>query len=189
MIEREGDLWLIQDGSRVKAYAPADELSLPSELARVNRPWGRRQYRQTLKAARRQKTPVGTVLYQQRVQALLLFMKAFGGLGQTVLAGKPIRIVEDNNPILADGDRLTWSLLHAENIDWCLWFAGILRDIEEPGPNIKTASEKLRKFFERWGGAQPTMRGHLIATVAPPWFETITVECPPLRRPSGRLRR
>jgi hypothetical protein len=95
-----------------------------------------------------------------------------------VLAGKPIRIVEDSKPFLADGDRLTWSLLHAENIDWCLWLAGILRDIEEPSPNTKTSSEKLRKFFERRGGAQPTVRGHLVATVTPPWFETITVECP-----------
>jgi hypothetical protein len=187
MIDREGDLWLMPDGPRVKTYDPADEPSLPSELARVNRPWGRREYRQTLKAARRQKIPVGTALDQQRVRALSSFMKAFGGLGQTVLAGKPIRIVEDNKPFLADGDGLTWSLLHAENIDCCLWLAGILRNIEEPGPHTKTASEKLRKFFERWGGTQPTESSHLIAMVAPPWFETITVECPPAKASIGQV--
>jgi hypothetical protein len=179
MIESEGDLWLIPEGPRVKAYDPADEPSLPSELARVNRPRGRREYRQTLKAARRQKFPVGSVLDQQRVRALLSFMKTFGGLGQTVLDGEPIRIIEDNKSFLADGDRLTWSLRHAENIDCCLWLAGLLRDIEEPTSNTKTASEELRKFFRRWSGARPTGRSHLIATVAPPWFETITVECPP----------
>jgi hypothetical protein len=187
MIEREGDLWLIPAGARVKTYDPADEPSLPSELARVNRPWGRREYRQTLKAARRQKAPVGTVLHQQRVRALLAFMKTFGGLGQTVLDGEPIRIVEDNKPFLADGDRLTWSLLHAENIDGCLWLAGTLRDAEKPGPNTKTASAKLRKLFEHWGGAQPAVRNHLIATVAPPWFETITVECPPSQASIGQV--
>jgi hypothetical protein len=186
-IEREGDLWLIPEGPRVKTYDPADEPSLPSELARVNRPRAKREYRQTLKAARRQKTPVGTALDQQRVRALLLFMKAFGGLGQTVLAGKPIRIVEDNQPFLADGDGLTWALLHAENIDGCLWLAGTLRDAEKSGPDTKTALAKLRKFFERWGGAQPTVRGHLVATVAPPWFETITVECPPSQASIGQV--
>jgi hypothetical protein len=179
MIELDGHQWLIPEGAGVKTYDPADESSLPSELARVNRPWGRREYRQTLEAARSQKIPVGSVLDQRRVQALRSFMKTFGYLGQTVLGGEPIRISEGNRPFLADGDQLTWSLLHAETIDLCLWLAGLLRDIEEPTSNTKTASENLRRFFGRWRGARSTVGSHRIATVAPPWFETIPVECPP----------
>ena len=160
-VAQESDgLWVVPEGKRVKTYNPCDELSLPWEFARVNRPWGRHELHELLK--KKQSNPLGAQLEEKQKRALLGFMREFGSLGQTVLAKGPKKLLDkQGKPYFVDGDGLTWSLLHAENVDWCLWLIGNLKD---------RSWSKLRAFLDRSKG-----RGHLVPIIVPPWYTTINI--------------
>jgi len=158
-VAQESDgLWVVPEGKRVKTYNPCDELSLPWEFARVNRPWGRHELHELLK--KKHSNPLGAQLEEKQKRTLLAFMREFGSLGQTVLMkGSKKLLDKQGKPYLVDGDGLTWALSHAENVDWCLWLIGNLKD--KSWSNLRTVLSR----YKRWR--------HLVPIIAPPWNKTI----------------
>lgn len=159
VVEIDDVLWLRPDGDPVMILDLSNERVLPQELARVNRPWGRYEYSALIKSARKEnpKLPVRAKLHELQVKALIAFMKQFGYLGQTILAGKPKRIDGE----FFDGDELAWALSHAENVDACLWLLSKLS-----GGQWKS----LRDFF-----AWRPLEERTIPTVSAPFFAAVTV--------------
>src|SRR5262249_2700476 len=136
----EGDGWVYPGSGLREQYDPAADLSLPSELARVNRV-GRRGG-----ASGRE---------QRRVAALLGFYERFGFLGHTALRGAPRRLPAPRLG-LADGDQLAWALAHAENVDLCLRLAYSLRG---------SRTEGLRQVFAYLDQTRPKLFPGLPLTI------------------------
>jgi hypothetical protein len=159
VVEIDDVLWLRPDGDPVRTLDLSSERLLPQELARVNRPWGRYEYSALIKSVRKEnpKLPVGAKLDELRVKALIAFMKQFGYLGQTILAGKRKKIDGE----FFDGDELAWALWHAENVDACLWLLSKLGGRQW---------NSLRDFFSR----RP-LEERTIPTVSAPFSATVTV--------------
>src|SRR5438876_3635 len=116
VVDAAGQLFVGPEGNKTKTVDVGIEPTLPTELARVNRPWGTKLGPLIEEIKRSDpKEPVTGKLDERRIKALLDFTKQFGSLGQTVLEGRPRKIGRE----FFDGDDLVWALSHAENVDIC----------------------------------------------------------------------
>lgn len=156
VVNTDGELFVRPEGRKVKTLDVGNEPTLPTELARVNRPWGTK-LRPLIEEIKRThpKEPVGEKLDERRVKVLLEFIKQFGCLGQTVLEGRPRKIGRE----LVDGDSLVWALSHAENVDACLSLLIMLRNKEW---------SRMREFFQ-------TPRARMVPVLTSPFYASITI--------------
>ncbi len=155
------ELLIYPQGFRTRTYEPGLEASLPSELARVNRPFKQSQLTKAIKRFRKERPgePVGDMEHKARVETLVGFLRQFGNLGQTVLEGKPRIISHEGQIEMVDGDVVMWALHHAENVYACLWLLGKLKAGEW---------SNLREFFY-----ERRRRPRTMPTIAPPWNSSI----------------
>lgn len=99
------DGWFYPADLRTGVYDPTQEKALPTELARV----GHQDYHTIEKVLRE-------------------FYRRFGFLGQSLLQGKPRKVVLEGTTQFADGDSLVWAIGHALNVSRCLALVGALKN-------------------------------------------------------------
>jgi len=156
VVNTDGALFVRPEGKKTKILDIGNEPTLPTELARVNRPWGTK-LRPLIEEIKRThpKESMREKLDERRIRALIDFMEQFGYLGQTILEGRPRKIGRE----LVDGDDLVWAFSHADNVDACLSLLAMLRNQEW---------NRMRQFFQ-------TPRARLFPVITPPFYASAAI--------------